>query len=65
MREIISDTILIGCGIAFIYIFLSIQITGGYLAVENTKWIRWSEIFMGFLILAVGLERLIDDLKRR
>ena len=65
MKEIISDFILIGCGIAFTYIFLSIQITGGYRAVEPNSWIRYAEIGLSFIILAVGLERLFDDFKKR
>ena len=61
--EYVGDLLLIGCGIAFIYIFTSIAITGGYQAVEPSTHILVSEIVMGWAILIVGINRIINDVR--
>jgi len=65
LKEIVGDLIIIGCGISLSYIFLSIQTSGGYMAVENNDLIRYAEIGLAFIILIVGLDRLFDDFKKR
>jgi len=64
VKKILGDSLLIGAGIAFLYIFLSIAITGGYMAVESNKVILVLEIIMAVFLIVVGLDRLYDDLRR-
>jgi len=62
--EIIGDLLIIGCGLAFLYIFGSILFYGNYWAGESNQLILNIEIIMALLIIIIGLERYIDDLKR-
>ena len=53
-----------GAGAAFIYIFISIAVTGGYWAGESNRFILSSEIIMGFIYLALGLIAVVRVIKR-
>ena len=55
LKRVIGDLLLTGCGIAFLYIFISILITGGYMAIEPSPVLLWAEIFMSALITGVGI----------
>ncbi len=61
--EFIGDLMLIVFGAIMIYIFLTIEIFRVYGA-EANKYIRWGELFMGIPIIALGVNRLIRDIKR-
>ncbi len=61
--EILGDLVLIGCGIAFIYIFFSIWLSGGYMAVERSKTMLYFEMGLGITILLLGIGRFIDDVR--
>ena len=64
-REILGDILIMACGAAFTYIFLSIIITGGYLAVEQNFIIKWLELFgCGLMVFIIGLVLLIDNVRR-
>ena len=63
-KEILGDLVLIGCGVAFLYIFISIIVTGGYIAVEERIIVNWCEIIMAAVILIVGIDRFIGDVKK-
>ena len=64
MKEIIGDLLLIAFGIILLYIFVSIEMLGIY-GVESNKFIRWFELFMGGLILALGIDRLLHDMGKK
>lgn len=64
MKEIIGDALLIAFGIILIYIFAVIEIMG-YYGQEANKYIRWVELFAGLPILLIGIDRLIEDWKRK
>lgn len=62
--EIIGDAIIIGAGLSYVFIFGLIILIGGYMAVENNAFILWGEFIMGFIIIALGTERIIGDIKK-
>ena len=64
MKEIIGDLLLLGTGVAYGYIFLSILFTGGYQSVEPNIWILIAEIAMSLIIILVGIDRFLGDIKR-
>ena len=49
-----------GSGLAFLYIFVSILVTGGYMAIESNPIILWAEIIMGAIITTFGVLLFID-----
>ncbi len=65
MLEILGDSIIIACGTVFLGIFLSIFITGGYMAVEENPFILWGEIGMSCFIIAIGLNRYLNDIGKK
>jgi len=60
MRRIIGSLLLTGSGLAFLYIFVSILVTGGYMAIESNPIILWAEIIMGAIITTFGVLLFID-----
>jgi hypothetical protein len=52
---------IIGCGGAFMYIFISIAITGGYRAYEPNPFILVSEIGMGVSLVVLGICKVIKQ----
>lgn len=63
-KEILLDSLTIACGLAFLYIFVSIAATGGYMATEPNKGILTLEIIVPAIIVLLGVKRLIDDLRK-
>lgn len=63
-KEILLDSLTIACGVAFLYIFISIAVTGGYTAAEPNKVILSLEIIIPAMIFLLGVKRLIDDLRK-
>ena len=63
MKRIIGSSLLLGSGLAFLYIFISIFITGGYMAYEPNPFILWSEIIMGAIITTFGVLLFIDVIR--
>lgn len=61
MRELLGDILLIACGIALGFIFITIKILGRFW-VEPNSWILWAEIIMSACIIILGIDRLRDDL---
>jgi len=61
--EILGHILLIGCGSAFVYIFGSIAVTGGYNACEPNPWVLGVEVGMGLAVTAVGINQFLDDVK--
>ena len=64
MKEIIAFILVIACGVAFTYIFSSILLTGGYMAVEPNIYILWTEIVASLFIFSFGLYCFIESLRR-
>jgi len=62
--EMIGDSLIIAFGCILIFIFVTIEILGIY-GVENNQWLRWFELIMGVPIIALGINRLIRDIRRR
>lgn len=64
MKDIIAYILVIACGLVFTYIFTTILLTGGYMAVEPNVYILWAEIAMSVLIFSFGLYCFIDALRK-
>lgn len=62
--EVIGDTIIIAAGIVFVYLFAGIAVTGGYVAVEPRRPVLVTELVLAALIILIGINRFIDDLKK-
>lgn len=62
-REWVSDylehILVIGCGCDFVFIFVSIAITGGYQAREPNAVILAGEILMGLFLILYGVLKLV------
>jgi hypothetical protein len=52
---------IIGCGACFMYIFISIAITGGYEAYEPNLFFLISEIGMGVFLVVLGICKVIKQ----
>ena len=63
VKRVIGDLILTGCGLAFLYIFVSILVTGGYIAVEDNPVVLWAEIVMSIIITGIGLVSFIGAMR--
>ncbi len=61
LREILSDALMMGCGAALLWAFLSIILMGGYRAVEPNDWIIYSETAMSIDIIILSIDRMIKD----
>ncbi len=47
------------------FVFVHINMTGKYMiAVEPRSWLAWSELIASVLLVVLGNDRLIDDLRR-
>ena len=62
--EFLGDVLLIGCGTALLVMFLTIAATGKY-AFEPNPVILWVEVAMSIAIIAVGINRLGDDWRKK
>ena len=64
-RETLAYAILTSCGAGLLYIFITIAVEGGYLAIENNTGILFSEVVLSGGIFLFGVERIISLLKRK
>ena len=64
-REILAYAILTACGAGLLYVFVSIAVGGGYLAIENNTGILYSEVVLSGGIFLLGVERLTSFLRRK
>jgi hypothetical protein len=62
--EFWAYVLLIGCGTAFAYIFISIKVTGGYKAQESNLMLLYPEMIMGFVFITIGFICLVRFMKR-
>lgn len=65
IRQISAYATLAACGAGLLYVFISIAVTGGYVAVENNSGILYVEVALSAGILVLGVERLISCLRRK
>lgn len=63
--EVLGDLVMIGCGAALLYAFLSIFFLGGYMACEPSNTILYSEIGMSAVIVIFGINRFLGDCRKR
>ena len=63
MLEIIGDTLIIAFGMSLLYQFITIGIVGWY-GFEPNKAILYAEIAMSVLILALGINRFVNDIHK-
>jgi len=61
--EIIGDALMIAFGIMLVYVFFVVEVMGQY-GMENNRYIRWFELFMGLPIIGFGIFHIIRDLRR-
>lgn len=61
--ELLGDALLIAFGAVMVFIFGSISITGGYMAIESNPYILYTELGMGFFILLIGINRFLNDIR--
>lgn len=59
-KELLSDALLIICGVILVYIFVTIEIVGWY-GQEANSIIRRVELMLGILLLLLGSERFFLD----
>ncbi len=62
-RELLGDCFQIAGGLLVIWIFWTITVRGSWLQ-ENILLIRNGELIAGIVMLVLGIERLIDDLRK-
>jgi len=62
--DILAFIFLMASGVAFIYIFISILLTGGYMAIEPNRLILCIEIAMSLFIFGLGLYCFIEALRK-
>jgi putative Mn2+ efflux pump MntP len=62
-KELLGDALLIFFGAWMVYVFITIEILGQY-GKEPNAIIRWVEIGGSWLIIVLGIDRVIQDIKR-
>ena len=65
MREKLGDLLLIAAGAQFLFLFITIHIMGTYYIYEPNPIILWVETIMAAGIMVLGIDRLINDLKKK
>ena len=63
-KEFIADIALIGAALALLVAFIIIGIRGVYTAVDENPYIWGAEVALFLLILGLGIERLVNDIKK-
>lgn len=63
--DVLANALLMGAGLAFCYIFLSIHFTGGYMAVEPNHAILVGEIILGLIMFTLGIIQLAGRYRNR
>lgn len=64
MRELLSDTLGIALAVLLLFHLLLIQVFHSVVIFENNEWILLAELVMAVGVLALKIERLVDDVKR-
>ena len=62
--EMMGNAVIIACGIFLLVIFVQIEILG-YYGVEENAVMRWVEILLGPVAIALGINRHFNDIKKR
>jgi len=63
--EIIGDSLIICFGSWSIFVFINLIVYKGLLLVEPSPVILWGELITAGIIVGIGIERLVDDMRRR
>ncbi len=65
IKEIAADIIIIAYGGFFSWVFIWILLHGTMRIVEPNTYILWIEIIVALIIVILGIERLIRDIKKK
>ena len=65
VKELLGDFLIIWWGLWTIFLFSIIAIQGYVKGIEPNLWILYIELGLSVAGTALGIERLINDLKRR
>ena len=65
IRELLGDFFLIGFAASHTWAFVMIHIQGYAWLQENILWIRYYELSLGIIGVILGVERLINDLRKK
>mgnify|MGYP001419187934 CR=1 FL=1 len=63
-KEYLGDLVTIFCGLLLLYIFVTIEIQGKY-GQEPNAIIRWVEIALGPVLVFLGIDNLVRDMRQR
>ena len=64
MKQIIQSSLVIGMGVAWLYVFATIGVRGSFSVVEPSTAILWAETVLMVAITGFGLKSFIDALRR-
>ena len=63
LLELIGDVLIIAFGAFSLHLFIPIIFTGSVLCYEDNKLILFTEASLAVAIIALGVDRLLNDLK--
>jgi len=64
IKEIAADIIIIAYGGFFSWVFIWVLLHGSMRIVEPNIYILWIEVIVALIIVVLGIERLIRDIKK-
>jgi len=65
IRKLLHDCFSIGTGASIIWIFVAINVQGYSYLKEDNSWIAYSELGLGIAMVVLGIQRYIEDLRRK
>jgi hypothetical protein len=63
MREILADSISLALAIILLFHLIMILIFHSVLIYENNEWILIAELVLAIWIIALNIDRIVDDIK--
>ena len=63
--ELIGDALIIALGALSLHVFICLCLYGEVTLFEDRNWLRYTETGLAGLVILFGLQRLVDDLKRK
>ena len=64
IKELVSNGLLIGWGALSAHLFFTVITKGRVYICEDIRWIVWAEFILSFLVIVLGVDRLIDNIRR-
>jgi len=65
LLEIFGDLLVITFGGFYLWHLSLIVRYGSFVVMEGNRGLLWIEVGMGILVILLGIERLIDDIRRQ